>query len=616
MKGVAHFCGIIIKEARPYNSINVMYMLFIHSPLAWPEWNRQAFMPGLQGNLEINDSTSLIRCVSSFLQLDYSSKQCCIGKIHCRPQTYTFQDGFRLINKQKKRHLEKKLEFIDKLLYIKRSTSLEFEEYYKSLGLDTYPFSIYTAEAETEKGDSIYKKPQNYSVIDEGIKGSSIIISGERGTGKTALNLEISRRKNAKEILLVKIEEFSKLEDNYTPERLYEFLTESIAGEFFRSMSLTPGELWGYDKDERIDLSMYFHRYVKSSTKSQLTEQIKKIQNRLLKRVSIGLYNTFRVILNYGLKAAIKISNDALTHHFSALPEFNYGDAEYFKRLEIEVDESFTAADRSFFTLEKLCSLVIKSKISDILVIVDKLDEDPRFKNDSESIGKYLEGIASNNKVMVNDSFKMILFVWSTPFNSIKSNVRTQKLIFQQLSWTSRALKEAAGKRLSAFSDEKLTTIEELFSPNGIEGLYALVEMSNENPRDLWHLINESIKAQYKIDCLSKISSEAIDAGIKYFVHQFNYYEYYPKKAGARADTMDVYSYIKHLMKLDSDSFTKSKLNEMATTGGSTNNYVIAMENMGLIKKSGEKYRQGAVVYIIKDPKIRYARANSIEISN
>lgn len=493
---------------------------------------------------------------------------------------------------------------------------MEFEEYYKSLGLDTYPFSVYTAESEIEKGESIYKKPPNYSVIDEGVKGSSIIISGERGTGKTALNLDISRRKSTKETLLVKIEEFSKLEENYGPERLYEFLTESITGEFFRKMGFNPTELWKYDKNERKDLSMYLHRYVKSSTKAQLTEQIKIVQNGLLKRFTISLYNTSRVVLNYGLKAATKVASDALTKHFSALPEFDSGDADYFKRLETEVDESFTHEDRSFFYLSKLCSMIKKSNISEVVVIIDKLDEDPRFKNDSDSIAKYLEGIASNNKVMVNDLFKIILFVWSTPFNVIKSNVRTQKLIHQPLLWTSQALKGAAGKRLSAFSNKKVNKIEELLSPDGLEELEALIEMSNENPRDLWHLIDKSIKFQYAIDCSSKISKEAVNRGIKDFVQQFNYYEYYPRKATARADSMDVYSYIKHLMKLDSNSFTKNKLSEMAKTGGSTNNYVVAMENMGLIKKSGEKSSQGGVIYIIKDPKIQYALVNNLEISN
>ena len=392
---------------------------------------------------------------------------------------------------------------------------MEFEGYYKSLGLESYPFSVYTAESETEKGDSIYKKPQNYSVIDEGVKSSSIIISGERGTGKTALNLDISRRKKSAGTLLVKIEEFSKLEESYTPERLYEFLTESIAGEFFRAMIFKPGGLWKYDKDERKDLSMYLHRFVKPSTKIQLTEQIKRVQNGLLKRSVISLYNTSRIFLNYGLKAATKVASDALTKHFSALSEFDSGDSDYFKRLEAEVDESFTDEERSFFYLNKLCLLIKKSKAPEIVVIVDKLDEDTRFKNDSEAIAKYLEGIASNNKVMVSDLFKIVLFVWSTPFNSIKSNVRTQKLMFQQLSWTPKELKEATGKRLSAFSNGKVNEIEELFSPNGVDDINDLLAMSNENPRDLWHLIDKSIKSQFEIDSSSKISSQAVSVGIR-----------------------------------------------------------------------------------------------------
>lgn len=125
---------------------------------------------------------------------------------------------------------------------------MEFEAYYKSLGLKSYPFSKFTAEAEKDKGEKIYKKPQNYSVINELITGSSIIISGERGSGKTALNQDISRRKDTKDTLLVRLEEFSNLEEDYDHEKLYLYITEMIAGQFFKKMSFSPNALWKYDK--------------------------------------------------------------------------------------------------------------------------------------------------------------------------------------------------------------------------------------------------------------------------------------------------------------------------------------------------------------------------------
>ena len=493
---------------------------------------------------------------------------------------------------------------------------MEFEEYYKSLGLENYPFSIYTAESEKDRAEHIYKKPSNYSVIDEAINGGSVIITGERGSGKTALNLDIVRRKQSENTLLVHLEEFSKLEEGFDHEQIYRFITERVAGEFFNKMSWSPRSLWKYDKDDRLFLSMYLYKYVPTSTKSQLRDQIKKIQQGFFKRSAIGLYNSTRVILNYGMKAATKAVSDALTKHFSALPEFDSGDAEYFKRLEAEVDDSFTPEDRSYYYLEKLCSLILKSHVNEIIIIIDKIDEDPRFKNDAERIANFIEGVASNNKVIINDYFKVVLFLWSTPFNAIKSNIRTQKIALQQLSWTNQALKEAAGKRLSAFSNKKLNNIEEIFEEGDAHSVDKLIYMCNENPRDLWHLLDKSLAAQFHSDSSKKITNGAVDAGIDTFVEKFNYYEYYPRKSNARKDSMDIYSYIKHLLKLDSNIFTKNKLNDMAGTGGSTNNYVVAMENMGLIRRTGGKTPQGGLEYEIRDPKVRYARENGIDISS
>lgn len=496
-----------------------------------------------------------------------------------------------------------------------KEVSLEFEDYYKSLGLVTYPFSVYTAESEKDKAESIYKRPSNYSVIDEAINGSSVIITGERGSGKTALNLDIARRKKSDKTLLVNIEEFSKLEEGFNYEQLYRFITERVASEFFRKMSFSPSSFWSYSKDDRLHLSMYLNKYVPVSTKRQLRDQIQKIQQGLIKRYSINVYNFSRVVLNYGMKAATKAVSDAVTKHFSALPEFDSGDAEYFKRLEVEVDDSFTPEDQSYHYLERLCLLILKSKIDEITIVIDKIDEDPRFTNDAERIAGFIKDIASNHNVIINDNFKVVLFVWSTPFNSIKSNIRTQKIVLQPLSWNSLGLREAAGKRLSAFSNKQINQLDTIFDEDSVGYIDKILYMCNENPRDLWHLLNKSLEAQFEIDSTRKITREAIEIGIERFVKQFNYYEYYPRKSNSRADSMDIYSYTKHLMKLDSNIFTKNKLNEMAGTGGSTNNYVVAMENMGLIRKTGEKNSQGGVLYEIRDPKVRYARERNIDIS-
>lgn len=183
------------------------------------------------------------------------------------------------------------------------------------------------------------------------------------------------------------------------------------------------------------------------------------------------------------------------------------------------------------------------------------------------------------------------------------------------MSWDDQSLEEVLNRRIHVYSSGNISNYHELFASECTEDFKEILSMSNENPRDLWHLLNNCIEEQYKINnSIFKISKEAIVIAIRKFVTDFNYYEYYPRKNNARKDSMDIYSYIKHLQKLDDIEFTKDKLNVMAGTGGSTNNYVVAMENMGLIRRSSKKAQGGSVIYSVKDPKVIYAMKNSIEI--
>lgn len=140
-----------------------------------------------------------------------------------------------------------------------------------------------------------------------------------------------------------------------------------------------------------------------------------------------------------------------------------------------------------------------------------------------------------------------------------------------------------------------------------------LFSIANKNPRDLWHIFNYLFRTQFELNKeVSKIEKAAIPKALNEFVTKFNYYEYYPKKSNARANSMDIYSYAKHLLKLDSEVFTKNQLNEKAGIGSSLNNYVVGMERIGLI--SYDSQQVGQVYFKIKDPKIIYALSKGIEI--
>lgn len=238
------------------------------------------------------------------------------------------------------------------------------------------------------------------------------------------------------------------------------------------------------------------------------------------------------------------------------------------------------------------------------------------MENNAEIISEFISPLLTDNKLLENPSIQIVVSVWEVPFSRLTSIVRTQKHYCPQLNWTIEKLSDALNRRISVFSHGEISNYRNMFSSNVDENCFnSIFELSNGNPRDLWHIFDHIFHSQYEIDPLStKLSSEAVMNGLTNFVMNFNFYEYYPRKSNAKANTMDVYSYIKHLLKLSDKKFTKNQLNALAQTGSSTNNYVIGMENIGLIAKTSEKLN-GGVLYQIKDPKVIYAIQNGLDIS-
>ena len=491
---------------------------------------------------------------------------------------------------------------------------MTFDEFYKNLGLEKYPFNVFMAEKETDVLEEIYLRFPNQSLISDSIKSCSTIIVGERGSGKTALSVDLQKEIVAPDSLLVPIDEFSDLATNYKSEDLYKFLTSRISLSLFTTLTLRRISLWNISKDDRLYLSYFLHEYVGAASKRQLENTIASIQNGPIKSSAIKVYNACRGIMNYGLKAFTKVMSDAISRHFSALPQIDDSDLNYFKKIDSETDMSFDAQRRAYFYLEKICELARKCGLKKIYLFIDKIDEDPRFDNDAEKIADYIALICSDNKLMSASFFNVVFFAWSTPFNYIKERVRTNKLGVHSLDWQDKQLHSALNQRIKAHSFSRSGSISSLLDEEAIANSNTIFEMCNRNPRDLWHIMNSILEEQYAEDPTKKVSVNSLHKGIDQFVQKFNYYEYYPKKQNSRANSMDVYRYINHLLKLDDIKFTKDKLNNLAGTGGSTNNYVVQMQNIGLIKMTNEKAQGGAVVYQIVDPKVRYAMTHRVQI--
>lgn len=497
-------------------------------------------------------------------------------------------------------------------------TLRSMRDFYESIGLRDYPFNVYTAENEAGYATEIFVHPLNYDSIKSSFDGKrSIVIRGNRGTGKTALLNDLAKQIDYNAAVIVEIDDYSDIPIEPLNSDYYQLLISGLVKSMFYSLFENTKRLKKLSKDDKVFLSFLLSEYTSVVTKSELTRKIEEIQLSRVKRFFKKNVNLCRAVVNYGLTAGLNIVNDVIRNHFGTLPPLDpLTVREFFPKLDLEAETEFNKANSSYNLLVRICDVIYKLGYQRIIVFFDKFDEDTRMENTADKISTFITPLLTDNKLLENSHIQIVISVWEVPFSKILTQFRSQKHHCPQLSWTAAKLKEALNRRLSVFSNNEIKTFESLFGKDvGNDIIDEIFALANGNPRDLWHIFHSIFQAQYMLNPEGKeLSMQAVEIGLKDFVINFNFFEYYPKSPKAKSSSMDVYSYIKHLLKLKSDRFTKNQLNEQANTGSSTSNYVVGMENIGLVTNTSEKVNSG-VVYKINDPKVVYAMKHNLDIS-
>ncbi len=493
---------------------------------------------------------------------------------------------------------------------------MDFGEFLNRFGLKSFPFNTFTTEDEKQAG-SLFVEPIDYTLIKDAFRESrTIIMSGNRGTGKTAIIYDLIR--NSKEnSLICYIDDYSSIKIKSELQDFYEMIASQLVNTLVGKCITKQKEISHLSKEDKVFFSYLFSKFVTSVTKERINEEIEKIQLSQIRRTLKKGSAFIRFCLNYGLTAASKLINSTISSHFYMLPTINENEVkDILPELKFSVDNHFIDLETSYSFILRICTLITRLNFTNITIFLDKIDEDSRFINDSEVISDFIAPLLTDNKLLLNPSIQIYISIWAVPFNMLKDNVRTQKYYCPSLTWKNDDLIKAFNRRIEVYSETSGRKFDEFFDMDVTEvDKNLILHLANHNPRDLWHIFNNLFHEQYAIDSTTlKITKDAITRGLKNFVSSFNFYEYYPRKKGSRSDSMDVYKYINHLLKLSDTEFTANQLNEEAGTGGSTSNYLAGMQGIGLVYRTDKK-RSAGVVYKIADPKIEYALKENIKIA-
>lgn len=494
-----------------------------------------------------------------------------------------------------------------------------FNEFYKHIGFEKYPFIDRTAEKEDTT--SLFISPPNYSILKDAFdSGKTAIISGNRGTGKTIILLEIQKKELSKRVISY-IENYESISLTNNILDFYSLILKSIIAETLVYLSKHKSSFKKLNKEDKIFLSFLIMKYADSYTNDGLYSKIENVQLSLIKRIANRVSMPITTLLNYGTTAVVNFGNDLINQHFSRyLPPVNAGEIrKIIPDIHFNVANDFKSVSISYSLLDKSLELISRMLGKSPIVIFDKFDEDIRLENDADLTSNFIKDLVCDNNLLLNKYVQLFISVWEIPFFNLSSLFRRSKHTVFDIRWNKSELEQVLNRRLFVYSGKAICDYNTLFSDNVSDVLKEQIfVLSNMNPRGLWEIFDSIFIEQHKIDCESKLlCALAVKRGLINFVNNFEFYEYYPKKKGARKDTNDVYSYITHLLKLkDTDEFTAQELRESASTGGSTGNYITGMVNMGLVKKTNGKRAGGAVIYKVHDPKISFAISEKLDITH
>lgn len=499
--------------------------------------------------------------------------------------------------------------------------SIEFDDFTRGLGLEKYPFSVFTAEEEKDFLREAFVRPLAYSPAIQAAKGGkNIFLYGERGTGKTALLLELVSERS-KTANVAQISDFSDLPK--IPERanIFGLYVSALASVLFKKllpqMSNILFDRVSLDRADKVLISYLLKNHTTTLSRAALQEEMRRIQHSSIKRVGAWVFNFFRGIANQATSTGVDIVSQTIRRSLG-LPNSTADDApsakDYFERVELQVDSDFDDDKANLLLLRRTVALCHKLGVKPITLVLDRMDEDPRLRNDSTVIADFLRPFLVENEIFYGSELQFIFSIWSIPFQNVKPDFRSNKFCVEQVQWRDNELINVLDKRLQHHSSSCVSSHTQLLADPAFFKSNVL-PLANANPRDLWQLMNQILREQYQLDSTQKrVSTEAMKAGMHSFVKGFSYYEYYPRKIDARSNSVDIYSYIAHLRKLSDCRFTISSLSTSAGTGSSTSNYVVGMEGIGLIRKCEENGPNGANLYEVKDPKVRFAIENRIDI--
>lgn len=477
--------------------------------------------------------------------------------------------------------------------------------------LEENPFSKYSAEEDIEYLKSIYYEPRYYRELrDNAINGSSRIIVGQRGLGKSATIHFLFSDLKDNGTMPILISRYDNIplsnNENYF---LYKML-QSIVNETAKHLFVAPKDRKKLNSTQRKRLAFFIELFYDPEMAKEYYEKAQEIKKARRWYYTVWFWNRSVKILNGILDGLNRFGSDMISRSIGLdTEEIQNAVRDYFK--EVDLPEFKTASietiaswdkERLKQLLEQMIEIVLTIGYKSIVVLFDKIDEFKDVKSDVELVSNFAKDILLDTELLYTRHLSIVFSLWSDVKRTLnKQNVRFDKFKDIEIEWSDEELVKIINLRLKYYSvnKEHPVTLSSLI-PNEVDRRQVLC-LADSSPRSLIRLLSELYYQEEGVDIVN-FNPMSLSKGMMKFCKDFDYFSIQSNKISGKTD---YYQWLNKVLHIKRTTFSNKDVCETFNVKDKTaNTYLNEMKRLELIRESIMPSPNGERLFEVIDPRI------------